>query len=427
MRGDAVFGDLLHFAGADLQLDALLARPDHRGVDGAVIVLLGRRNVVLEASRNDRPRRVHDAERLIAFADIADDDAEAENIGQLLEADRLAFHLAPDRIGTLAAAGDFGGDAAVGELSSELFFNLGDPAARFGGKRLEPLGQHLIGLGIELAKRQVLELLAHLLHAHAAGERRVDFERLVGSAPARRRRLIFERAHVVQAVGELDQQHAHVVGNGKQQLAQVLGLLGLLGDQIEPLQFGQAFDQKPDLVAEQPVDLGAGGVGVLDRVVQQRRRDGGVVELQPGEDGRYFERMGNIGVARGAFLLAMRPHGIDIGAIEQVLIGGGIVLLDVLDQIVLPHARLARLGPRHLGGVRRDQARRTRQRSPRAGLILHARQIDRRTRHSNPEVVVIPKSCHSTALGRPGKTPDSATTAHKDIMQVRGRHKPRGT
>ena len=32
----------------------------------------------------------------------------------------------------------------------------------------KPLGHDLIGIGIELAKRQVLELLAHFLHAHAA-------------------------------------------------------------------------------------------------------------------------------------------------------------------------------------------------------------------------------------------------------------------
>ena len=67
--------------------------------------------------------------------------------------------------------------------------------------------------------------------------------------------------------------------------------------------------------------------GVLDRVVQQRRRDGGVVELQVGQDRGDFERMGEIGIARGALLLAMRLHGVDIGAVEQLLVGVRIVLL----------------------------------------------------------------------------------------------------
>ena len=50
-------------------------------------------------------------------------------------------------------------------------------------------------------------------------------------------------------------------------------------DEIELLDLGQAVDQRADLRAEQLIDLGAGGVGVLDHVVQKRRGDGRVVEL----------------------------------------------------------------------------------------------------------------------------------------------------
>ena len=129
----------------------------------------------------------------------------------------------------------------------------------------------------------------------------------------------------MQPVGELDQQHPHVVGDRQQELAQVFGLLGLLGDEVELLELGQALDQRADVAAEHLVDLGAGGVGVLDGVVQQRRRDGGVVELEVGQDRRDFERMGEIRIAGGALLLAMRLHGVDIGAVEQRLVGVRIV------------------------------------------------------------------------------------------------------
>jgi hypothetical protein len=44
---------------------------------------------------------------------------------------------------------------------------------------------------------------------------------------------MFERPHVVQAVGELHQQHAHILRHGKQQLPEVFGLRRFLGDQIE--------------------------------------------------------------------------------------------------------------------------------------------------------------------------------------------------
>ena len=102
------------------------------------------------------------------------------------------------------------------------------------------------------------------LHAHAAGERRIDVQRLLGDARALFRRHEMQRAHVVQAVGELDEQHAHVFGDGEQQFAEVLGLLGLLGDEVELLDLGQALDQLADLLAEHPVDLFARRFGVLD-------------------------------------------------------------------------------------------------------------------------------------------------------------------
>ena len=165
------------------------------------------------------------------------------------------------------------------------------------------------------------------MHAHAAGERRVDVERLLRGAAARLRRPMRQRAHIVQAVGELDQQHAHVVGDGEQKLAQVLGLLRLLGDEVELLQLGQALDQRADVGAEQAVDLGAGGVGILDGVVQERRGDGRVVELEIGEDRGDLERVREVRIAGGAHLLAMGAHGIDIGAVEQVLVGAGLYCL----------------------------------------------------------------------------------------------------
>ena len=313
-----------------------------------------------------------DAERLIAFDHVGDDDPETENIGKLLEADRLALHLAPDRIGALAPAVDFGRNTAIRELPGELLLDLRDPGFAAFGQRLEPLRNHLISVGIELAERQILELFAHLLHAHAAGKRRVDVERFLRGDAPRLGRTVFERAHVVQPVCELDQQHAHVVGDSEQKLAQILGLLRLLGDEVELFQLGQPLDQMADLMAEKPVDLGAGGVGILDRVVQQRRRDSRVIELQVGKDGGDLERMGEIRIARCALLLAMGAHGIDIGTVEQLFVGSRIILLDPIDQLELPHhARLA--GLRRPVDLLRHDNRRARDRDPGPGLVLHPR------------------------------------------------------
>ena len=123
-------------------------------------------------------------------------------------------------------------------LLGELLLDFRNQVLVAFGQALESRVHDPIGLRIELAERQIVELLAHLMHAHAACERRVDFQRLLGGAAARLDRHVVERAHVVQPVGKLDQQHAHIGCDRQQQLAQVLRLLGLLGDQVEFLELG---------------------------------------------------------------------------------------------------------------------------------------------------------------------------------------------
>ncbi len=235
MRRDAVFGDLVHRAGADLQFDALLAGSDDRGVQRAIVVLLRYRDVILEPRRHHRPGHVHDAERAVAFLGRTDENPVADEIGQLLEPDRLALHLAPRRVRPLVPALDLRRNAAVGELLGKLALDFGHDVLAARRECREPLADDAIRVGMEFLERKVLQLLAHLVHAHAAGERRVDVERLLGGAAARIGRHEVERAHVVQPVGELDQQHAHVGGDRQQQLAQVLGLLRLAGDEVELL------------------------------------------------------------------------------------------------------------------------------------------------------------------------------------------------
>jgi hypothetical protein len=280
---------------------------------------------------------VHDAERLVALGKRADDHAESEDVGQLLETDRFALHLPPDRVGALAPPRYLGVDAAIEQLASELLLDFGDQANIFRLERIEAFADHLVGFGIELVERQILELLPHLVHAHAARERSVDIKRFLGAAAPRLGRHVGQGAHVVQAVGELDQQHPYVVGDRQQELAQVLRLLRLLGHEVELLKLGQSFDQGSDVLAEHLVDLRPSSGGILDGVVQKGRGDGGVVELEIGQDRSDFQRMGEVRVAGRPLLLAVRLHGVHVGAIEQRLAGGGIVALHALDQVVLPH------------------------------------------------------------------------------------------
>ena len=92
-----------------------------------------------------------------------------------------------------------------------------------------PLSHHLLDLGVlarvKGGEGQVLELPADGLDAQAVGQRGVDLQGLLGLLDLLLLAQIAERAHVVQAVGQLDEDHPDVLGHGDDHLADVLRLL----------------------------------------------------------------------------------------------------------------------------------------------------------------------------------------------------------
>ena len=61
---------------------------------------------------------------------------------------------------------------------------------------------------------------------------------------------VLQRAHVVQAVGQLDEDHAHVRHHGQQHLADVLGLAVFAVGELDLVDLGDAFDDVRHLLAE---------------------------------------------------------------------------------------------------------------------------------------------------------------------------------
>jgi hypothetical protein len=110
-----------------------------------------------------------------------------------------------------------------------------------------------------------------------------------------------ERAHIVQPVGELDQQHPDIVGHGEQEFAQILGGALGFGLRLDLRQLGDSVDQPGDRGAEALLDLFGGSDRVLDRVMQDRGRDRLVVELQVGQNARDFDRVAEIGSPEARF------------------------------------------------------------------------------------------------------------------------------
>ena len=108
------------------------------------------------------------------------------------------------------------------------------------------------GVVIKLGEGQVLKLALDAVHADTGRQRRIDIHGLAGDAVAFLRVTDkIERAHVVQAVSELDQQHPNIVGHGEQQFAEIFRLFGLIRLQLKAGQLGDPVNQAGDFIAEQ--------------------------------------------------------------------------------------------------------------------------------------------------------------------------------
>ena len=138
----------------------------------------------------------------------------------------------------------------------------------------QPGADHRVILGLLVFQAQVLELGFDVVEAQAVGQRRVHEQRLRGDLLLLVGTHVLQGPHVVQAVGELDQNDAHVVAEGEQHLPEILRLGA--GPRLEhTTHLGQPIDDDALLDPEHLLDVVQGHRRVLHRVVQQRAHDAG--------------------------------------------------------------------------------------------------------------------------------------------------------
>src|SRR5271163_421184 len=230
--GDTLFGDAVHLLGAYLDLEGLPGM-NHRGVQRLVEVRARHCDIVLEASGDRPPDLVDDAERGVAILHRVGDHAHGQQIVNLVEIALLLLHFLMHRVEALDARLNFSGNATFDHFFANGFLDFGEEFVE--GVLL--IGDFFLQLkkrvGLEIAEGEVFEFAADQAHAQAVGDGRVDIERFAGDALLALGREIFERAHVVQAVGEFDHHHADVVDHGEEHLADVFGLAVFRGEQVE--------------------------------------------------------------------------------------------------------------------------------------------------------------------------------------------------
>src|SRR5208337_5371908 len=99
---------------------------------------------------------------------------------------------------------------------------------------------------------------ANLSHPQPVRDGRVDLQRLFGDLALAVGPEVFERAHVVQPVGEFDKHHADVIDHGQHHLAQVFRLRLFARGKVDLVDLGNAFDDVGNLLAKILADVDDG-------------------------------------------------------------------------------------------------------------------------------------------------------------------------
>ncbi len=122
----------------------------------------------------------------------------------------------------------------------------------------------------------------------------------------------------MQAVGELDQDHADIPRHGHRHFLEILGLcLGARGG-FELRQLADAIDQFRHAGTKLSGQGFLADAGVLDHIVQQCRDQALMVHVHIGEDIGHRQRVGNVGLTGAPDLPVVRLLGIVIGTAHGV-------------------------------------------------------------------------------------------------------------
>jgi hypothetical protein len=193
---------------------------------------------------------VDDAESGVAIALGIADDAHGKQVVNLIEAAFLANQFAMERVKSLDARFEFGGNAVLDEAGANGVLDVFEKALVDGLFFGDFFLQGEVSVRLEEAESEIFEFALDDGHAEAMGDGGVDVHGLARDALLLDGRKEFQGAHVVEAVCELDQDDANVVDHGEKHFADVFGLARFRSHHVQAADLGDTFNEVSNFRAE---------------------------------------------------------------------------------------------------------------------------------------------------------------------------------
>ena len=343
MRRDALFRHLVHLLGADLHFKGRALFRDHRGVKRLVKIRPRHSDEIFNTTWHRPPQIVNDSQHGVAVLHRLCDHTHGEEVVHLFDCDVLPLQLFVNAVETFDSAFYFRRNPCFLQFVAEYSFYAGQKGLACLTFRLDHLMDLLVADGIHMAETKIFQLAADFAHAETVRNGSIDVQRLLGDFLLSIRGEMLERPHVVQAVSQLDEDHADVVHHRQHHFAQVFGLLFLARVEINLTYFGDALDNVRHLLAKFLADIDYSHRRVFHRIMQQAGDDGYRVHFHFRQNQRNFEGMYQVGFAGSAALAGMMLLGKFVGFAHQFQIFGRPIGLH-------PAQQLTELGHReHVG------------------------------------------------------------------------------
>ena len=240
-------------------------------------------------------------ERRVAVLHRVRNHAQCEQILNLLEGKVVGADLLVDRPQMLRPSGHVHeGNSRLGQHVHQRTPHLHDLPLPLPPALLNLLLQPVVFVGFEKLEGQVLQLPLDGRQPQAMGDGGIDVARLQRDSPLLGRPQVLERAHVVEPVGELDEDHPGILDHRHQQLAVVLDLPFRIRPEAHAPDLGHAVHDPRHLGAELGLHIGQVDGGVLHHIVDQARGYGSGIQTEFRQDGGDTDGVGDIACAGGA-------------------------------------------------------------------------------------------------------------------------------
>ena len=294
-----MLSNIVHALGAYLHFHPFIFRSEHSDVEALIAIALRHAEPVTQSFWVGLIHIGDDGVDLPAllfllFQRRVEDDADGKEVVDALEAALLLLHLLPDGVDALGAPLDMKFQSSLFEPCLDRSDEAVDVsvARLFGG--VELFLDHIIGIVLEVFEREVLQLTLQRVESELMGQRRIEiaglFRYLVLCLPVRR---VANLPHDIHPVGDHNKDHAHILGEAQEQVAEVL----TLDDGVFLIEFlyaDESMDDTSHVVAESLANLFHSLKVIAETAIEHRGDDtvapqsylvdGDACCLQGGED-----------------------------------------------------------------------------------------------------------------------------------------------